>query len=289
MADDFGEALELYKRLRLELGLSPTQPVLPVPDTTGAIAPLYHNTDVLELACRQTGSFDEQRPVLLAAVRSHLADHAVLGGPALDRALAAMAKVPRERFLPEPFAALAYLPISCAIGHEQMISNPHIVAAMTSAADVGPDTRVLDVGTGCGYQAAVLAQCARNVISIEIIPELAQTARIRLAELGYDGIHVLTGDGAVALSAEPPFDAIVVAAGAPEVPAPLLNLLDMGGRLVMPIGPVQNEEQLVLVTRSPDGFRHQTLGPVRFVPLTGTFGRSPDQLSDPVAPQRLEE
>ena len=195
---------------------------------------------------------------------------------ALARALAAIGSVPREAFVPEDLRADAYRETPLPIGYEQTISDAYIVAIMTAAADPGRGANVLDVGTGSGYQAAVLATMADRVASIEIVPQLAETARARLHALGYANVEVRAGDGYAGWPERAPFDAIVVAAGAARVPQPLLDQLKVGGRLVMPVGLSWATEQILVVTRTgPANYARCSLGWSMFVPLTGQ-GRRPE-------------
>jgi protein-L-isoaspartate(D-aspartate) O-methyltransferase len=183
------------------------------------------------------------------------------------RVLAAVGKVPRHEFVPQPSRELAYADRPLPIGHEQTISQPYIVAVMSELAALAPDSRVLEVGTGCGYQTAVLAELAREVYSIEIIEHLARPTEIELARLGYDNIHFRVGDGYQGWPEAAPFHAIVVAAAPPMIPVPLALQLAMGGKLVIPIG--DSSQQLCVLTRTPAGLERQIMFPVRFVPMTG--------------------
>ena len=189
------------------------------------------------------------------------------------RVLAAMAWVPREWFVPPHLAGDAYDDAPLPIGSGQTISQPYMVAVMTEALRLTGAERVLEVGTGSGYQAAILAELAREVITIERRPELAETARQRLAALGYTNVEVVIGDGTLGSPAHAPFDAILVAAAAPHVPAPLKQQLSDGGRLVVPVGP-SDQQTLHIVTRFGEQFT-QTLGVgCVFVPLIGAEGWS---------------
>ncbi|WP_298670698.1 protein-L-isoaspartate O-methyltransferase [uncultured Sphingomonas sp.] len=195
---------------------------------------------------------------------------------ALDRALAVIGQLPREDFVQAKGRALAYVDAPQDIGYDQTISDPYIVALMTAALDLPTDrsANVLDVGTGSGYQAAVLSPLAKSVTSIEIVKPLADQARVRLAAMGYRNVTVIAGDGFAGASDRGPFDGIVVAAGASEIPAPLIAQLKVGGRIVMPIGPGTFQEQLVVGIRQPDGaLQRCTLGVTGFVPLTGRGAR----------------
>jgi protein-L-isoaspartate(D-aspartate) O-methyltransferase len=187
--------------------------------------------------------------------------------------LAALRAVPRHEFVPAHLADAAYEDGPLPIGSGQTISQPYIVALMTEAVGLQPGERVLDVGTGSGYQAAVLAHITPHVWSIEIVPELAQSARERLARLGY-GVQVRTGDGWAGWPEQAPFDAIILAAAPERVPPALLEQLAPGGRLCLPVGGVNEAQELLVYTREADGsFSERRLGGVRFVPMTGEAQR----------------
>ncbi len=189
------------------------------------------------------------------------------------RVRAAMAKVPRERFVPTDSAAAAYDNRPLPIGHGQTISQPLIVAAMTQLLRLEPDARVLEIGTGCGYQAAILAELAAQVCTIEIVAPLADRARAILEELGYANIAFRCGDGAAGWPEQAPFDGIIVTAAAPEVPAALVAQLKPGGRMVIPVGETSGFQELVLIERDAQGrIRQRQLFSVAFVPLTGGHG-----------------
>jgi protein-L-isoaspartate(D-aspartate) O-methyltransferase len=192
-----------------------------------------------------------------------------------DRVLAAMARVPRELFVPDRLRVYAYDDGALPIGHRQTISQPFVVATICSLLRLTGAERVLDVGTGSGYQAAVLAELAAEVVTIERIPELAEQARARLVEAGYTDVDVRVGDGSLGVPEQAPFDAIAIAAAAPTVPGALYEQLVDGGRLVVPRGSRWGQE-LVLVERTPDGPVERTSIPVRFVPLLGDEGFADD-------------
>ena len=181
------------------------------------------------------------------------------------RVLEALRRVARDRFVPGGSESLAYEDSPLAIGHGQTISQPYIVGVMTEAAAIGPDDTVLEIGTGSAYQTAVLAEVARTVYTIEIIPELARRAEALLRTLGYDNVHTKLGDGYAGWPEHAPFDAIVVTAAPPEVPAVLQQQLATGGRLVVPVGTA--DQELLVIERTPDGFTQKRLMPVRFVPM----------------------
>jgi protein-L-isoaspartate(D-aspartate) O-methyltransferase len=190
------------------------------------------------------------------------------------RVLEAMERVPRELFVPEELARRAYDDAALPIGFGQTISQPYMVARICEALSLRGSERVLDVGTGSGYQAAVLAELAHEVHTIERLPELAAFARERLAQAGYgDRVNVHVGDGTLGLPEHQPYDAIAVAAAAPDLPAPLYDQLAQRGRLVVPVGG-RRGQQLQLVVRSPEGPAVARSIPCRFVPLVGEEGFS---------------
>lgn len=190
--------------------------------------------------------------------------------------LAAFEQVPREEFVAPHLAVHAYEDRPLPIEVEQTISQPHIVAIMVQAVALAPDSVVLEVGTGSGYAAAILACIASHVYTIERQPLLAQTARSRLIRLGYFNIDVRCGDGTLGWEQFAPFDAIVVSAGGPVIPQALLDQLAVGGRLVMPVGDA-NEQRLIRVTKvSASELRKEDLGAVIFVPLIGAQGWGED-------------
>jgi protein-L-isoaspartate(D-aspartate) O-methyltransferase len=184
--------------------------------------------------------------------------------------LAAMSSVRREEFVPAELRGRAYEDAPLPIGEDQTISQPYIVAAMTAALRLGGDERVLEVGSGCGYQAAILASLAREVFAVEWRPKLAQHASDRLQRLHFN-VRVKCADGTLGLPQYAPFDAILVAAAAPAVPPPLLEQLSEGGRMVVPVGDIKNQE-LRLIERVHGTFRTIMLESCRFVPLIGVHG-----------------
>jgi protein-L-isoaspartate(D-aspartate) O-methyltransferase len=185
--------------------------------------------------------------------------------------LAAIGDVPRHEFVAEEFRARAYADVPLPIGDGQTISQPYIVAAMTAALHLRPEDRVLEVGTGCGYQAAILSRMAKAVFTVERRPELALSASERLARLGYANVHVHCGDGTLGLPEFAPFDAILVAAGAPAVPEPLLAQLAEGGRIILPVGDPTHQELQLLVKRG-NALHKSVLEGCRFVLLVGYHG-----------------
>jgi protein-L-isoaspartate(D-aspartate) O-methyltransferase len=187
------------------------------------------------------------------------------------RVLAAMERVPRELFVPDELRDLAYEDAALPLGHGQTVSQPFVVAFICQALALDAGARVLDVGTGSGYQAAVLAELAAVVHSIERIPELAERARANLARAGAEHVHLHVGDGTLGLPEHAPYDGIAVAAAAPELPAPLYDQLADGARVVVPVGGTHDQE-LRVIERTPDGPRTLHAVPVRFVPLVGEEG-----------------
>ncbi len=182
--------------------------------------------------------------------------------------LTAMLNVPRHEFVPESMKVRAYTDGPLPIGNGQTISQPYIVAFMTQALHLKADHRVLEIGTGSGYQAAVLAKIVDSVYTIEIVEDLAIVAKKRLKDLGYDNVVVKWGDGYHGLPTKAPFDAIMVTAGADSIPQPLIDQLKVGGRMIIPVGPHNGIRQLVLVIKKKNKIIQKNLMPVRFVPFT---------------------
>jgi protein-L-isoaspartate(D-aspartate) O-methyltransferase len=190
-----------------------------------------------------------------------------------ERLLAALRKVPRHRFVPEAERPAAYADQPLPIAGGQTISQPYIVALMSELAQIAPGERVLEVGTGSGYQAAVLAELGAEVHSIEIVPELAESARKTLREVGYGAVDVITGDGYRGLPERAPFDAILVTAAPSHVPQPLIDQLAVGGRLVIPVG--EGAQELRVLERTGAGVFGSSVESVMFVPMTGEAEREP--------------
>ncbi len=183
-----------------------------------------------------------------------------------DRVLDAMRRVPRERFVAPATAHLAYQDIALPIAARQTISQPTMIAIMVAELELRRSDKVLEIGAGSGYQAAVLAELASEVITLERIPELADSARDRLAALGYRNVRVELAGPRLGREEDAPYNAIIVAAAAPRLPLSLLSQLEPGGRLVVPVGD-REEQTLMKIIKTPDGFTTQTLTPCRFVPL----------------------
>jgi protein-L-isoaspartate(D-aspartate) O-methyltransferase len=208
-------------------------------------------------------SFDETQPDREKMVR----DQIIARGVRDPVVLQAMRMVPRHEFVPSAVRNLAYEDSPLPIGEGQTISQPYIVALMTELADLRKGERVLEVGTGSGYQAAVLAEVGATVYSIEILSSLAQTTKVNLKRLGYGRIFTRIGDGYRGWSEAAPFHAIVVTAAPPKIPEPLKQQLAVGGKMVIPVGGIN--QNLLVITRTLDGFSQRTVIPVRFVPMTG--------------------
>lgn len=207
----------------------------------------------------------KQRQVMVRQMASRGLDDA--------NVLHAMNTVPREAFVPDDQHAHAYAEHALPIGHGQTISQPFVVAMMAHLADLKSTDRVLEIGTGSGYGAAVLSQLASHVDTVEWHPALAEQARMVLKKLGYENITVFQGDGSQGLSEQAPFDAIVVTAGAPQVPTALKEQLTVGGRLVIPVGNMENRQILLRIQRvTEDQFETLQAAPVAFVPLVGKSG-----------------
>ena len=224
----------------------------------------------LPAVCRETQDYSEARRVMVARQLKGR-------GIADPRVLAAMGQVPRHLFVPPALAPRAYGDYPLPIGQEQTISQPYIVALMSQWAEVQPGDRVLEVGTGSGYQAAVLAELTDKVFSIEIKPELARSAAARLRELGYGQVRVKSGDGYLGWPEEAPFDAILVTAAAPKVPPALAAQLQEGGRLVIPLGEAGGSQTLVRLRKVKGELKEEERLAVRFVPLVRPETPEPDK------------
>jgi protein-L-isoaspartate(D-aspartate) O-methyltransferase len=193
-------------------------------------------------------------------------------GLADERVLAVLARVPRDVFIAEEHRHLAFADEALPIGWHQTISQPSVVAAMTRALNVQPAHHLLEIGTGSGYQAAILAELGASVVTIERNHYLAAEAQRVLAYLGYGNVEVVEGDGTLGWPARAPYDRILVAAAAPGVPPALLDQLSPGGRLVIPVGGRRDQQLIVVEKNSAGAWRERTIGPVRFVSLIGAHG-----------------
>jgi protein-L-isoaspartate(D-aspartate) O-methyltransferase len=210
------------------------------------------------------GKFAEERLLMVATqIRKR--------GITDERVLHVMATVPRHEFIPPLWIEQAYADEPLPIGHGQTISQPYIVAAMVASLGLTGSENVLEIGTGCGYQAAVVSLLAREVHSVELLPDLAQSAAERLQRLGYANVHVHSGDGTLGWPELSPYDAILIAAAAPAVPEPLLQQLAEGGGLIAPVGE-ESKQELRLLTKRDGQLLVKQGGPCRFVPLMGQHG-----------------
>ncbi len=187
--------------------------------------------------------------------------------------ISAMKTVPRHQFIPDQTSKDAYGDFPLPIGFGQTISQPFIVAFMTQALKLHPGDKVLEIGTGSGYQAAILAELGAQVFTIEIVEALATRAKQTLEQLGYHGVHVRAGDGYQGWPEESPFDAIILTAAPKHIPGPLLEQIAMEGHLLLPVG--DYPQKLLIIERTEDGYRHTELLPVAFVPMTGEVERHP--------------
>lgn len=211
--------------------------------------------------------FSAKRERLLATLKSQ--------GVTNARVLAALASVPRERFVPDALRVKAYENVALPIGQGQTISQPLIVGLMSQLLKLAGDEQVLEIGTGSGYQAAILSRLCRKVVSIERLAELSRTADMKLRELGCENVELHTGDGTLGWKADAPYDAILVTAGAPEVPSPLYNQLRTGGRLVIPVGD-EDSQELQVIWKRETGPEITDVCDCRFVKLIGDAGWEAD-------------
>lgn len=228
------------------------------------------------LACASEPEPPPEPEDLMRAAREQMVEQSMVSPPDIrprvtdERVLEAMRAVPRHLYVPAPFRRQAYADEPLPIGHEQTISQPYIVALMTQYASPDPGDTVLEVGTGSGYQAAVLARLVKHVYTIEIVEPLAERAAKTLADNGVENVTVRAGDGYAGWPEHAPFDAIVVTAAPDHVPEPLKEQLKVGGRLVLPVGPVGRVQELIVMEKKADGeLTRTTVLEVAFVPLTG--------------------
>ncbi len=236
-------------------------------ETTDTGEPDQTNEDIDEdKPSDEESSFSERKEERLRMVERQIASRDVSDPEVLE----AMRTIPRHRFVPDEHKNAAYTDQPLPIGHGQTISQPYIVAYMTEQLELDSGEKVLEIGTGSGYQAAVLSAITNNVFTIEIIEPLAETARKRFEELGLTSIKTKTGDGYYGWEEYSPYDAIIVTAAAGHVPPPLIKQLKPGGRIVIPVGGVYQVQTLMLIKKQEDGsVQSQQLLPVRFVPMTG--------------------
>jgi len=206
--------------------------------------------------------------------RDEMVDRQIVAKGVTDHAvIAAMRRVPRHRFIPNNESEDAYGDFPLAIGHKQTISQPYIVAYMTQALKLQPNEKVLEIGTGSGYQAAILGELGVKVFTIEIVKPLGEKAKETLVELGYSNVTVRIGDGYQGWPEESPFDAIILTAAPSHIPSPLLEQLAIGGRLILPVG--DHLQRLVFIHRTAEGYQQTDLLPVAFVPMTGESKKRP--------------
>jgi protein-L-isoaspartate(D-aspartate) O-methyltransferase len=211
----------------------------------------------------QAPSKDQWQAARLRMVETQIRARGVSSQPVLD----AMSRVPRHLFVPADVRRFAYEDRPLPIGDDQTISQPFIVAYMTQALETAPDHTVLEIGTGSGYQAAVLAELVREVYTIEIVPHLAERARRTLADAGYRNVHVRTGDGYLGWPERAPFDRIIVTAAPPFIPPALIAQLAVGGIMVLPVGTSTMTQEMTIVRKTAQGVTEQKTIPVRFVPM----------------------
>jgi protein-L-isoaspartate(D-aspartate) O-methyltransferase len=251
------------------LATDTAQPSAEAAATTTAVA-TASTVESATAVATATGVVAPTADARYAAQRERLIEDTIVDRGVADPAvLAAMRAVPRHLFVPDEYLNQAYADHPVPIGYGQTISQPYIVALMTELLELEPDDRVLEIGTGSGYQAAVLAEIVDEVYTIEIVPQLAEAAQERLAELGYDNVVAKQGDGYFGWEAHAPYDAIIVTAAPDHLPQPLVGQLEQGGYIVIPIGPRGGFQSLWRFTRTGDELEAENLGGVRFVPLTG--------------------
>jgi len=229
------------------------------------------------LTCSFQGS---AKDLYLAARQRMVREDIQKRGIADQRVLQAMLKVERHLFVPESYRAMAYADRPLPIGEGQTISQPYIVALMTYHLHLTPEDRVLEIGTGSGYQAAVMAELAKEVYSLEIIESLARTAQERLQALGYRNVWVKSGDGFYGWLEHAPFDAIMITCATPRIPERLAEQLKEGGRMILPLGDKPFHQALTLVTKQAGRIEQQPLEDVVFVPMTGEIGKGKKQWSN---------
>ncbi len=214
------------------------------------------------------GGYPENSDEIYAVERRRMVKEQIIARGVKDKHIIdAMLKVPRHMFVPEAIKKRAYSDSPLPIGEDQTISQPYIVAYMSEALELNSLDRVLEIGTGSGYQAAILAEIAKEVYTIEIIGSLAKRATDTLNMLGYKNIKVRCADGYLGWNEEAPFDAIIITAAPGRIPQPLIEQLKVGGRMVLPLGDIYQE--LILLTKNKDGLARKNLGAVSFVPMTG--------------------
>ncbi len=230
----------------------------------------------LLFACGQQQSNKLSADKMYQKMRNNMVEVQVASrGIKSNAVLNALRSVPRHEFVPDQLIKYAYADEPLPIGEDQTISQPYIVAYMTEKLELDSDDKVLEIGTGSGYQAAVLSELVDSVFTIEIVDLLAKRAEKKLEELGYTNIYVKSGDGYKGWPEHAPFDAIIITAAPTIIPEPLVEQLRVGGRLILPLG--DYSQDLFLITKNQDGITEQRLLPVRFVPMTGEIENSPER------------
>ena len=236
------------------------------PNTNAALAAALMTSVVA--ACAGAVAEPQRRSTNSTPALTRMVDDQIAARDIRDpRVLDAMKRVPRHEFVPEPLRGSAYADSPLPIGHDQTISQPYIVAFMSEALQLDPSHRVLEIGTGSGYQAAILGELAKEVFSIEIVAPLSDRARETLTRLGYTNIHVRTGNGYLGWPEHAPFDRVMVTAAPDEVPQPLIEQLKIGGLMAIPVG--VGDQELRILRRTEKGVETLRTLPVRFVPMTG--------------------
>ena len=230
-------------------------------------------TALLAALPTRAGDFTEARSEMVQQVTARTQATAQVTGvrEIAPKVLDALDRVPRHRFVPEKLRRFAYLPTPLPLGHGQNIASPYIVALMTHLAEVSEGAKVLETGTGAGYQAAVLAELGADVVSVEVIEPIANSARMTLVETGHPRVETHIGDGYYGWPEGAPYDAILVKEALDHVPEPLMSQLKPGGRLVLPLGSLEGQQHLTVITKQPDGAKpeRRRVLPVRFSPLQG--------------------
>ncbi len=221
-------------------------------------------TIILCLACTGFYQDDPYKEARMKMVKTQI----IARGVSDEATLNAMKKVPRHKFVPSGEVKRAYQDGPLAIGYGQTISQPYIVAYMTEKLDLKSTDKVLEIGTGSGYQAAILSEIVRQVYTVEIIDELGKKAKTKLANLGYSNVHVILGDGYYGYKSQAPYDAIIVTAAAEYIPPPLIQQLREGGKMIIPVGTPFTTQYLILVEKKNGKASSKNLLPVRFVPFT---------------------
>lgn len=223
---------------------------------------------VILISCNQQTSINQRSEKMYEKMRLNMVEEQIeRRGIKDEKVLRAMRTVPRHEFVPDHLKKYAYADEPLPIGEDQTISQPYIVAYMTEQLHLEQKNKVLEIGTGSGYQAAVLAEIVDTVYTIEIVEVLAKSAQKTLQRLGYENIHVRIGDGYKGWPEKAPFDAIIITAAPTKIPEPLLEQLKIGGNMILPLGDYSQE--LVLIEKNSDGFKRKPMLPVRFVPMTG--------------------